>query len=89
VRIYNPNGTLMKGSKSPEGFTYSYVINNVKNMEYYKPFQASGWGNDNGKLYFPGEYIYEIWNNGEKIASRNVFVYDSENTDFENYHIKK
>ena len=88
IRIYNQNGDLLKGQSSPQGFTFNQVLKNIQNSEYYQVTDILGWGNKNGGVYSPGEYIYEIWNHSEKIASRNVFIYDSQNPHFENYHIK-
>lgn len=69
VKIYKPDGSLVTGTSSPSGYTYSstetiYPGNNQVTFH--------GWGNDNGGHYTPGTYRYELWHDGNFVYSTNV-----------------
>lgn len=75
VRIFNSNGALMGGDKSPEGFTYKTYIT-IKPGENILLF--SGWGNSVGGAYKPGNVRIEYWLDGEKIHEGQVKVRSDE-----------
>lgn len=70
VKIIQPDGTLMTGSTSPAGYTYSWDItfqsgdNNTAN--------AGGWGRENSSAYTAGTYRFEMWVDGSKLYSTTV-----------------
>ena len=69
VKIYKPDGSLVTGTSSPSGYTYSstetiYPGNNQVTFP--------GWGNDNGGYYTPGTYRFEVWHDGNFVYSTDV-----------------
>lgn len=71
VRIYRPDGSLIRGQSSPVGYTFLYTINfNHKEGS----FELMGWGNSSGQFYTPGTYRYEIWRDGKQLYSTQVVV---------------
>lgn len=90
VKIIKPDGTLETGSSSPEGYTQ--VMNRDISYGYGKYLYMIGWGNKNGGVYKPGDYTYEVWYDGERIASKSFTIYDDivikditfANTDYDN-----
>lgn len=71
VKIYQPNGNLIRGQSSPVGYTFLHTIN-FNHQE--GSFELMGWGNSDGRFYTPGTYLYEIWCNGQKLYSTQVNV---------------
>lgn len=71
-KIYKGDGTLSRGSSSPEGYTSSseYTIypgnGNTINL--------LGWGNDDGGTYPVGTCRYELWYNGNCLFSKQVEI---------------
>lgn len=64
VKIFNPNGTLVKGKTSPENCTFEQrIVLSGKEGS----FLLSSWGNKEGTLYSAGSYRYEIWLNNTKL----------------------
>ena len=70
LKYIRPNGTLMTGSSSPEGYSTKYTAD-VENFNYDEdqiaesPLKLLGWGNDNYESYqTAGEYTFEIWCDG-------------------------
>jgi|GEM_PF-4693579 len=69
VKIYKPDGSLVTGTSSPSGYTYSstetiYPGNNQVTFH--------GWGNNNGGSYTPGTYRFEVWHDGKCLYSTSV-----------------
>lgn len=85
VKIYNNSGTLMRGTNSPSHSTYQFNLKNINYGHTRLNCNLIGWGNKKGGVYSPGEYIVEIWNQGEKIASKNILLPNSQNVCIENY----
>lgn len=59
VKIIKEDGTLEKGSESPEGYTYEQEMKVTPGEN--QSVQLKGWGNNKGGSYSPGLYKYEIW----------------------------
>ncbi len=70
VKIYRPDGTLMSGSSSPDGYSYSANINVVPGMG--NSTVVSAWGNSAGGTYSPGLYNVEIWYGERMLYSKSV-----------------
>ena len=75
-KIIKPDGTLIKGTSSPEGYTYSTTLTFSPGQN--KIWNLSGWGSDNGGTYQPGTYRYELWYEGNKIYETTVTFYKTE-----------
>lgn len=75
-KIYKPDGTLMKGSSSPSGYTYSAEVTLNTNTTYVP---LSGWGNKSGGAYVPGTYKFEIWYNSNKLYNTTFTLYKKAN----------
>lgn len=64
VKIFNPDGSLNRGSVSPAGYTFeTQLLLSGKEGS----FLLTGWGNKEGTVYTAGNYRYEIWLNGTKL----------------------
>lgn len=64
-KIYKPDGTLMSGSSSPDGYTNSFEMT-VEPGENY--CGIGGWGRKGGGAYDQsGQYRFEVWRNGSRI----------------------
>lgn len=73
VKIYEPDGSLKRGSQSPSGCTFvtkECTINSGKN--HY--LVLSGYGNATTACYTSGTYKYEIWYNGNKLFSKKLQI---------------
>ena len=71
IKYINPNGSLRKSDKSPEGYTYTRTIN-VKDSEKIQ----GGWGNAESSGYLTGPNRIEFWWAGKKIAQIPFEVYE-------------
>lgn len=63
VKFIKPDGTLMQGSKSPNGFTFDQDVNVVNSASV-----TNGWGRSTGGSYEPGRYRIEFWWDGKRIG---------------------
>lgn len=72
VKIYKPDGTLMSGSSSPAGYTYSWSTTVYSGSG--KTMNVGGWGNDSGTTYTNGTYRWEVWYDGSKIYENAVYI---------------
>jgi len=70
VKIIDPQGKLSTGESSPSGYTTKYTLSPSDTGMY-----VSGWGNDSKTSYRPGSYTVEIWSEGQKLYSKNVYLY--------------
>jgi len=59
VKILNEDGSLKKGSNSPEGYTYKQDITVKPGAN--QTVLLLGWGRNSGGSYSPGQYSFEIW----------------------------
>lgn len=64
IKILRPDGSMMRGNISPNGYTFEQNVSLSGNGGH---FFTLGWGNNEGNIYSPGTYAYEIWYNGQKI----------------------
>ena len=63
VKFFKPDGTLMQGSKSPEGFTFDQDVNVINSAS-----ATNGWGRSTGGSFELGRYRIEFWWNGKRIG---------------------
>lgn len=61
IKLYNSDGDCVTGDDSPEGYSYSYVINSLSPGENLLPL--SGWGGPDYGHFTSGTYRFEIWYN--------------------------
>ena len=75
-KIIKPDGSLSKGTSSPNGYTTSmkFTISPGQN----KTLLFMGWGSENGGIYQPGTHRYELWYEGNKIYETSVTFYKTE-----------
>ena len=71
VKIWAPNGSMLRGSSSPGKCTFEQEVT-LKGENGH--FLMSGWGSKEGKVYTKGTYTYEIWHNGKKIFSTSLSI---------------
>ncbi len=65
IKILEPDGTLMTGESSPDGYT----------MEVSPYSSQSGWGSHTPGAYHPGEYKIEFWYNGICVGKKTVQIF--------------
>lgn len=59
VKILQEDGSLKKGSNSPEGYTYKQDITVKPGVN--QTVLLLGWGRNSGGSFSPGQYGFEIW----------------------------
>lgn len=69
IKYIKPDGSLMTGSSSPEGYTTS---KNITFSPGSNTVEAAGWGNENGTAYNAGTYRCELWYDGRKQYSASI-----------------
>ena len=74
VKIINPDGSLNRGSSSPDGYTFLDEDKEISPGSGNLLF-LSGWGNEDGGVYRAGTYRYEVWYEGKKLFSKEFKVY--------------
>ena len=73
VKILKEDGSLEKGSSSPEGFTYKQEIT-VKPGSNQTALLL-GWGRNSGGSFSPGQYGFEIWYKDKLIFQDGIRLY--------------
>lgn len=73
IKILKEDGTLEKGSSSPEGYTYKYDFTVKPGSNQVATL--SGWGRNSGGSYSPGQYTFEIWYKDKAIYQNNIRLY--------------
>ena len=73
VKILKEDGSLEKGSSSPEGFTYKQEIT-VKPGSNQTALLL-GWGRNSGGSFSPGQYGFEIWYKDKMIFQDGIRLY--------------
>lgn len=63
IKFFGPDSKMLRGSKSPEGFT---LTNQVEIAETESV--SNGWGNSSGNAFVPGRHRIEFWWNGNRIG---------------------
>ena len=71
-KIIKPDGTISRGSTSPEGFTSTseYTIFSGTN----NTLDLLGWGNNDGGAYPAGLYKYELWCDGNLLFTKEFVI---------------
>ena len=71
-KIIKPDGSISRGSTSPEGFTSSsdYTILAGAN----NTLDLLGWGNKDGGTYPAGLYKYELWCDGNLLFTKEFAI---------------
>lgn len=64
-KLIRPDGTLMSGTSSPEGYTFSCEISVFATSD--NRCRLSGYGTESGGSYKPGKYRIELWHSGNRI----------------------
>jgi len=59
IKLYDNDGDCITGDNSPNGFSYSYVIDYLRPGENI--LSLSGWGGPDMGHFQPGTYRFEIW----------------------------
>lgn len=72
VKLYNANGILVTGNSSPYGYSYSEDITLYSSTTYKN---LMGWGGSTSGHYSAGQYRFEIYYNGDKIAEKSFRIY--------------
>ncbi len=77
IKIINPDGSLSIGTDSPTG--YSYSVTTYGNSGFgsrMNNVELTGWGNEKGGSFGPGNYKYEIYSiNGKLLGSTEFSVF--------------
>ena len=63
VKFIGPDGVMLKGKSSPEGYTFTQSIN-IKDSATV----SNGWGNSGGNAFANGRQRIEFWWNDKKIG---------------------
>lgn len=76
VKILKPDGSLMTGKSSPEGYTYKYTVDLSEGMSAWEGHCVNspkvwclGWGNDQKTAYKAGTYKVQVYNKGRQLFS--------------------
>lgn len=64
-KLIRPDGTLISGKNSPDGYTYSAEISVFATPD--NRCRLSGYGTESGGYYKPGKYRIELWYDGGRI----------------------
>lgn len=77
VKIYEPDGTLMSGTSSPEGYTYSSNIFTKGGSN--NTIELGSWGNKEGNAFSTGKYLFEVWQKGKKLYETALTLFKQSN----------
>lgn len=69
VKIVRPDGTLITGTTSPSGYSFSDTRSALSDYSAYNKYWLMGWGNENKTSYSKGTYKYEVYCNGRRLFS--------------------
>ena len=73
VKIYQPDGTLSRGTESPKYSTYSETKYFYDGASHSLPLTS--WGNKNKGYWSKGKYRIEIWYNSKRMYSKSFTIY--------------
>lgn len=73
VKILQEDGSLKKGSSSPEGYTYKQDITVKPGAN--QTVLLKGWGRNSGGSFSPGQYGFEIWYKDKLIFQDDTRLY--------------
>lgn len=77
VKLYKPDGTLMSGTSSPEGYTYLETIF-VKGGNN-NSIELGSWGNKERNAFSTGKYLFEVWQKGKKLYATAITLFEQSN----------
>lgn len=71
IKIIRPNGRVIRGGSSPTDYTFEQEVSLAgKDGSFF----TLGWGSNEGTVYVPGTYTYEIWYGGKKISATTIDI---------------
>jgi hypothetical protein len=70
VKIFRPDGSLMAGTNSPEGYTFSNTFTSAGQKKTGVSQELDGWGNSSQSVYSKGSYRVELWLNSDDSAKK-------------------
>ncbi len=73
IRVLSPEGNLLVGQHSTEGFTYETVGTVMPGKD--NVLSLSGWGHNKEMPYSPGRYQYEVWQGNSRLFAKSFTVY--------------
>lgn len=73
LKIIKEDGTLLTGTGSPNGYTYSHQYKVESGSGKY--IELSGWGRNKGGSYNPGQYKFEVWYKGNILYEKGIRLY--------------
>lgn len=73
VKIIKEDGTIHRGTSSPQGYSYNMDVTIKSGSGQSLIF--TGWGNEFATSYKPGMYTFELWYNGNKLYEKGVRLY--------------
>ncbi len=73
IRFIAPDGTLVGGTATPEGYSYKYTA--TVDPQGGR-LNIIGWGNNDQCIFQPGVHTCEIWCNGNKLTSGTFTIYE-------------
>lgn len=71
VKIYLPDGTLLKGSSSPDGYTTSCTAT----FDSSGSVVLNGYGNGSKSIFPSGTTRYQVWIDGKNVYSGSFYIY--------------
>jgi len=71
-RLYTPSGSMLSGSSSPSGYTWSTTIP-IYSGENKR--ELTGWGWQNSGMWSTGNYRCEIWYNNVCLKAKSFYIY--------------
>jgi hypothetical protein len=63
IKFFGPDGAMLKGSKSPAGYTLQNDLDITQDGS-----TSNGWGNSEGNAFAMGRHRVEFWWNGKRIG---------------------
>ncbi len=73
VRVLDPEGNLLVGRHSPDGFTFETAGTVTPGKG--RVLSLCGWGQNKGPVYPPGRYRYEVWQGDSRLFAQAFTVY--------------
>lgn len=77
IKIIKEDGTLERGTGSPEGYTYECDLSVKPGSGQFA--YLTGWGRNSGGSYSSGLYGFEVWYNGKMLYQTDVRLYSGSN----------
>lgn len=77
IKLYEPDGALMSGTSSPEGYTYSSNISIKAGNN--NSIELGSWRNKEGNTFSTGKFLFEIWHKGKKLYKTAITLFKQSN----------